>query len=142
MKQVIFSIMILLIGVIAANAQNRATYSLLPAATRMAGANVTILKDKEIVVRFAEKGISYKIFYDRSGAWQHTVSSYGEEGLPAAVRDQVKSVYHQWNISFVDEVDGPESDPVYRIQLHRDNRLLIVKLSGDQMETEKELISL
>ena len=140
MKNIILCATILLAGY-TAGAQNRLTADL-PATTAIAGANVTVLKDQTILIRYIRDDISYKAFYDKNGAWLHTVASYGEASLPESVRHLVKTSRHGWNIIYVDEIQTPGAAPVYRVQVRHDSRLDILSVSGDEVVTEQELSSL
>jgi hypothetical protein len=44
-------------------------------------------------------------------------------------------------MSFVDEVRAPGIDPVYLVQLRRNDRLTIIRVSGDDMGIESEFIT-
>jgi hypothetical protein len=140
MKNIILCATILLAG-FASGAQNSLT-SNLPATSAIAGANVTILKDQTILVRYVQNDIAYKAFYDKNGAWLHTVASYGETSLPESTRRLVKRSWHGWNITYVDEVQSPGEVTVYRVQVKHDKRLVILRVAGDEIVTEKELSSL
>jgi len=96
------------------------------------------LKDKSILIRFYNNGKLYKAFFSNSGVWLHTVCSYEEPYLPSAVRDLVKRTYSNLKITFVDEVQTPGMEPVYRVQLQDDKKIVIVKVSGDEMEVDQE----
>jgi hypothetical protein len=96
------------------------------------------LKDKSILFQFYDNGKLTKSFYSKAGEWLYTVSSYEEALLPAAVRSRVKRVYYDLAITFVDEVRAPGAGPVYRVQLQDDKKILIVKVSEDEIEVDKE----
>lgn len=96
------------------------------------------LKDKTILFQSYDKGKLTKTFYSKAGAWLYTVSSYEEALLPEAIRARVKKVYYDLAISFVDEVRAPGADPVYRVQLQDDKKIIIVKVSEDEMEVDQE----
>jgi hypothetical protein len=95
------------------------------------------LKDKSILFRFYSNGKLYKAFFSKSGVWLHTVCSYEEAGLPREVRSLVKRTYYDLAITFVDEVETPGADPVYRVQLQDDKKIVIVKVCGDEMEVDQ-----
>jgi hypothetical protein len=142
MKNIVISAAIMLTGMTAANAQNSlASHLPATAAATVAGANVTVLKDQTLLVRYTQNGVSYKAFYDKNGIWLQSVASYGEALLPVSVRRLVQSGWHGWNIAYVDEVQTPGALPVYHIQVKHDNRLTILRVSDDEMETERELFS-
>ena len=142
MKNIILSASILLAGFTAGAQNGLKTHLPAAVAANIAGANVTVFHDQSILVRYTQDAVSYKIYYSKEGVWQNTIASYGEAFLPAPVRNLVKSNWHGWNISFIDEWQSPGADPLYRVQLTRDRRLTIIDVTGDTMTTEKELSSL
>jgi hypothetical protein len=96
------------------------------------------LKNKGVVFTWNEDGAWFRAFYTGGGTWLHTVRSYTEAGLPAAVKDRVRSVYYDLRISFVDEVRTPGQNTVYRVQLQNDEKMIIIKVNDDEMEKEAE----
>jgi|GEM_PF-1137486 len=96
------------------------------------------LKDKSILIRFYNNGKLYKAFFTNSGVWMHTVCSYEEPYLPSSVRNLVKGTYTNLKITFVDEIQTPGLEPVYRVQLQDDKKIVIVKVCGDEMEVDQK----
>jgi hypothetical protein len=96
------------------------------------------LKDKSILVRFSSNGKLFMAFFTNSGVWLHTVCSYEEPYLPSAVRNLVKRGYPGLKITYVDEVQTPGLEPVYRVQMQDEKKIVIVKVSGDEMEVDQE----
>ncbi|HVS96061.1 MAG TPA: hypothetical protein VHE54_06225 [Puia sp.] len=139
MKNILICASILLMTT-SAIAQNTLTSHLPPTtAALIAGATVSVLNDQTILVRYSEKGVAYKSFYSKDGAWLHTVASYEQALLPAPVKHVVNSAWRGWDILYVDEVRTPGVDPVYQIQLRRAGNLTIVRVSGEAIETERQL---
>jgi len=102
----------------------------------------SILTDKSVKFEFADRGMKTRVFYTAGGVWLYTVVSYEEGFLSKDVRDVVKRAYYDMAITYVDEVRSPGADPVYRVQLQNSDRLVIVKVRGDEMEVERELFKL
>jgi hypothetical protein len=95
------------------------------------------LKDKSIVFRFYSNGKLYMAFFSKNGGWLHTVCSYEEPYLPSAVRNLVKGGYPGLKITYVDEVQTPGLEPVYRVQMQDEKKIVIVKVSGEEMEVDQ-----
>jgi hypothetical protein len=139
MKNIIISAAFLLVVMATASGQTglMAT-SLTNAVMSGSGAERSVLKDRTILFAWNEDGAHYKAFFTRGGVWLNTVISYEEGGLPATVKDLIRSRYADLRISFVDEVQTPGQEPVYRVQLQDEKRLVIVKVAGEEMEKEAE----
>jgi len=137
MKNLIICVAILLAG-LGAGAQN-SLVTHIAATCPPSGADVTELSDHSILIRYTQNDIRYRAFYDKNGTWLHTVASYGGTSLPASVRGLIKTSWYNWNITYVDEVQTPGLSPVYRVQLKRNGRLVILRVSDEEMATEEEL---
>jgi hypothetical protein len=53
---------------------------------------------------FTKDGIETNVFFDRKGRWIANVRNYQEDKLPKEIRHQVKSVYYDYNIFYVQEI--------------------------------------
>src|SRR5882672_10575884 len=63
------------------------------------------LKDGRIVCRFVVDNTINRAYYDNKGNSQYTVASYTEDKLPGDIRNMVKSVYYDYAITYVNEID-------------------------------------
>jgi hypothetical protein len=108
----------------------------LPVAARL-NANKTVYKDFTLY-RYSADGINYKLYYNNRGAWHHSILSYDGASLPASIQDEIRTVYNNYNISWVDELRYPDQAAVYRVQLKKGKKLVIVQVNEDEMEKEAE----
>ena len=135
MKNIILSAAAILIVMTTANAQT----SLMTTVYRhVSDADIMELKDKSVVFTWNEKGARYRAFFTEGGVWQHTLVSYEGGQLQAGVRNLIRRTYSDLPIYYVDEVRTPGENTVYRVQLQDEKKLVIVKVSGDEMEKEVE----
>ena len=108
----------------------------LPVAARL-NANKTVYKDFTLY-RYSLDGINYKLYYNNRGTWHHSILSYDGASLPASIGDEIKTVYNNYNISWVDELRYPGQAAVYRVQLKKGKKLVIVQVNEEEMEKEAE----
>ena len=94
-----------------------------------------VLKDGSTLCRFQLGGVKCKAYYTRAGVWTCTVSSYDESHLAREIRAQVKRVYYDHAITWIDEVDRPWEGTLYRIQIEDKKELRIIQITDDGMET-------
>ena len=99
------------------------------------------LTDRGLLIRFADSRGRYKAYFSKGGAWTFTVVSYDEKGLPTDVRKEVRSIYYDYQITYVDEVRMPMADPIYRVQLTNGQRTLIVQVNEGELRVVKELVN-
>src|ERR1700720_4575357 len=83
--------------------------------------------------------VATRDFFDKKGNRMFTIAYYGEKGLPAAVRSQVKSVYYDYTIQTVEEVRLPEKK-VYLIDLRDPTSLKTVRVADGEMEVISDLV--
>ncbi len=119
-----------------AKAQPWLATTALPLAVKM-NANKTVYKDFTLY-RYSADGIAYKLYYDNRGKWLHSILSYDGSSLPAPITDQIKTDYGNYAISWIDELRYPGQMAVYRVQLKKDNKTVIVQANGEEMEREAE----
>jgi hypothetical protein len=97
-------------------------------------ANVTSAKwytgEDGIIVYFRKDSFLNRVYYDTKGNWQYSLIAYGEKNLPVDIRASVKSVYYDWTISHVEEIQASENT-VYIVTV--ENKTEIRKLRLDSM---------
>jgi hypothetical protein len=133
MKKLLFLVAVL-IGYTTTYAQSASVA--LPLAAKM-NASKTVYKDFTLY-RYSADGINYKLYYNNNGAWHHSILSYDGGSLASSIQDEIKTVYNNYNISWVDELRYPDQSAVYRVQLKKDKKLVIVQVNEDEMEKEAE----
>lgn len=88
---------------------------------------------------FKLDGFSNRVFYNRKGEWQASLIILDEAGLPKDIRATVKSVYYDYQIRFVEDVETVEGG-VYMIHVENNSLIKILRVTKDgQMETLQEI---
>ena len=90
---------------------------------------------------FSLSGISNKVYYKKNGQWSATLKNYKEEKLPFEVRDMVKRAYYDFAISYVDEVETPESEgsPTYIVHIEDKDNYKFIRVCNGEMNVWKAL---
>jgi hypothetical protein len=102
--------------------------------------NTMWFEDKAgFVSYFIQNGYGDRAFYDKKGHWEYSLIFYSEDKLPHDVRAAVKSVYYDFAITLVEEVQTTDA-LVYVVHLEDKSDIKIVKINRDgEMETMQEL---
>lgn len=97
------------------------------------------LKQGGFMCQFTDEMVVTRVFYNKNGNWLYTISGYGGDKLAKDKRDIVRSIYYDYDITYVNEIDLPGIKKVYLIQVQDEKRLQIVRMCNDEMETIQEL---
>jgi hypothetical protein len=66
----------------------------------------SVFADKSLMCRFyLNNNILHRAFYTPHGNWTYTMSGYDGSKLNKATADRIKSVYYNFRIVYVDQVD-------------------------------------
>ena len=65
---------------------------------------------------FTEHGIKARAGYDKKGNWLYCMRSYAEACLPKEIRAQVKSIYYDCTITWVNEITYGRQ-PIYIVHI-------------------------
>ena len=86
---------------------------------------------------FTLDGIKTRTDYDKKGNWLHTIRTYGERDLPNNIRAQVKTVYYDFAISCINEINNG-TKLIYMILIEDDKSFknLIIQDGGMQIAAE------
>jgi hypothetical protein len=88
---------------------------------------------------FMQDGYGNRAFYGKNGTWQYSLIFYNEDKLPREIRAAVKSVYFDYSITMVEEVQTNEG-MAYIFHLEDRLNLKILKVTKDgEMEMLQEL---
>ncbi len=88
---------------------------------------------------FVQDGFGNRAFYNKNGHWQYSLIFYGEDKLPRDIRAAVKSVYFDYDITMVEEVQTNDG-MAYLFHLEDKQNLKILKVNRDgEMEILQEL---
>ncbi len=89
---------------------------------------------------FKKDGYSDRAFYGKNGHWMFSVIYKQENQLPKDIRAAIKSVYYDWNITMVEEVQSLEGKG-YIVYLEDKSSIRILKVNADtEVETMMDLV--
>ncbi|OQP40068.1 hypothetical protein A4H97_17800 [Niastella yeongjuensis] len=101
----------------------------------------TQLRDGSSLVHFYIDGIQTKIFYNRKGNETGMMRYYTEHELPADLRQQVKSVYYDFDIFQVTEVTVGNKT-VYLVKIKDKSCTKTVRVANGEMDVVEEIENL
>jgi len=107
--------------------------------SQAAGAEWSVLADKSLMCRFVNNGITSRAFFRGNGQWTHTVSGYNEDKLDASVSDRVRCAYYNSSITYVEEIDMPNSEPVYIVEIQDRRSIKKLRVDKEEIEVIREL---
>jgi hypothetical protein len=91
-----------------------------------------------VSVHFISDGIKKLVAYTGKGTWIHTLSFYDEHKLPQYVKHLVKSVYYDFAINQVVQIEE-DDELVYMIQLEDSMSFKTVAVDDYEMKIVKDL---
>jgi len=89
--------------------------------------------------RFTEDGVLYLVTYNKNGKWMHTMRQYNETKLHRDVRAQVKSVYYDYNIVLIEEIEYFRKPLTYIIHMEDKVSFKNIRMSDREMEVITEI---
>lgn len=92
-----------------------------------------------IIVRFTEKGIKTRVDYDKKGNRICSMRSYHESELPEEIKTQIKMVFSDLTIAWINEITKDDSK-IYLVQMHGKNCIKTIRVIGGKMETVEEYL--
>ncbi|MGC4038317.1 MAG: hypothetical protein QM764_20305 [Chitinophagaceae bacterium] len=92
-----------------------------------------------LIAKFDENGKAIKAFYDRNGRWFYTIATYGESKLPVDVRKQVKSVYYDYTIDVVIEVNVDDKT-AYLVKMEDEKTLKTIRVVDGEMDVYEDYL--
>jgi hypothetical protein len=84
------------------------------------------------IAEFQEKGVTYKVVFDKKGNWCYTLKQYGEKELPVEVRGLIKSSFYDYPIEWVKEVNESQR-VVYFVHVENDREWQTVLVEDGQL---------
>ena len=84
--------------------------------------------------RFTQDGALYLITYNKRGNWLNTMRQYDETMLDREVRSEVKTVYYDYSIMLVEEIDLPMKPLTYIIHMEDKTTFLNIRICNREME--------
>ena len=87
---------------------------------------------------FKDDGRIYFVNYDQKGGWQRTLRQYHETKMDHDIRALVKSVYYDYNITLVEEIEQPAQPVVYLVHMEDNISRKNVRICEGEMRTVLE----
>lgn len=87
------------------------------------------------VATLKEASCMTRVVYKKHGRWQYSIKNYFDENLlPKYVRAQVKSIYYDFKIDFIQEIRVPgNEDIIYLFILVNDQYVQTLRLCNGEM---------
>gem|GEM_PF-360407 len=79
---------------------------------------------------FTKDGYNDRAFYSKNGRWMFSVIYQTEHQLPKDIRAEIKSVYYDWNITVVEEVQSSQGKG-FLVYLEDKSNIRILKVNAD-----------
>ena len=89
--------------------------------------------------RFNENGKRTSVDYDKKGHWKSTVAYYGEDKMSKDLRKQIKSVYYDFKINQVIEIQTPEGNG-FIVQIEDEVSFLNIRVLDGAMDVYESII--
>lgn len=106
---------------------------------RTSEAEWSVLSDKSLMCRFFMNNILYRAYYTAHGRWLYTFFSYDASKLKKEVYDKIKSVYYNFNIVFVNQIDLINGKTTYIVEIQDEKSIKKLRVDDDEMEIVQEL---
>jgi hypothetical protein len=90
------------------------------------------------VAVFFRDSTQYRVIYSSRGELCYIMKYYEEPQMARDIRGQVKSIYYDYKIFIIQEIDSPDSPPVYIINLQGADDWKKIKLCQGEMEVMEE----
>ena len=88
---------------------------------------------------FMKNGFNDRAFYSKNGRWVYSLLYGNEQNLPKDIRSAVKSIYYDWNIKVVVEVQTSEGQG-YVVYLEDATQFKVIKVNSEkEIETILDL---
>ncbi|HEY4151402.1 MAG TPA: hypothetical protein VGM41_20830 [Chitinophagaceae bacterium] len=98
------------------------------------------VRETGYIAKFEQEGISFQVLYDKRGLWVYTIKIYHEKQLDRGIRGIVKSVYYDFSITEVKEVEQYDIEgTVYILRLEDDSCWKTLRVCNGEMN-EMEII--
>jgi hypothetical protein len=82
------------------------------------------------VTYFLQDGYGNRVFYDKKGNWMYSLIFYGEGKLSRDIRAQIKSIYFDFNITLVEEIQMKEGFK-YVVYLEDKSDIKVLEVNGE-----------
>lgn len=90
--------------------------------------------DNHYIAVFIRDSVQTRVIYNMNGYLEYTMKYYEEPKMRRDVRALVKSTYYDYKIFIIQEIERPDDQPVYIVNLQGDTDWLKVKVYAGEME--------
>lgn len=97
-----------------------------------------LLRDKSQLCVFSINKVQYRAFYNPNGSWSYTVSSYNDKKLDKAIHEKIQSVYYDYRIVYINQIDMPGQKTIYLVEIQDEKSIKKVRLADDEMEVVQD----
>jgi hypothetical protein len=84
---------------------------------------------------FTNDGIVYFVTYSDRGHWMYTKRQYDEAKMDRNMRGTVKSVYYDYHITLVEDIEQPAQSVIYLVHMEDKNRWKNIQFYKGEMKT-------
>ena len=113
--------------------------SILITSTTYAG-NKSSRSEKGYVVHSIIDGRKSMTAYDKKGKWVYTIQQYSIDDLDKSLKDRIRSVYYDYDVTIIQKVEQRGMDVVYVVHLENEKSIKIARVTNDEMELVKDFI--
>ena len=89
--------------------------------------------------RFIADRVLYHVTYTKNGKWLHTMRQYDETKLEKEIRAQVKSVYYDYQILLIEEIEQGLKPLIYIIHMEDPVSFKNIQIRDREMEVITEI---
>lgn len=89
-------------------------------------------------VKFTLNNEQYRMVYNNHGYWVYTIKYLKEVSMPREVRAQVKSIYYDYTITQVEEIEVPYNPIVYIVHMCDEKKWVNVRVRDGEMDVIQE----
>jgi hypothetical protein len=97
------------------------------------------LPDRNIYCVFHQGKVVNRVFYDNHGYWQYTLRGYPPSVLAKDVKDLVTDYYDGYRITWINEIQSTQDEPVYVINIENEDHIKVIKVVGDEIQQQQAL---
>jgi len=91
------------------------------------------------IAYFPENGYNTRVYYNKKGRWEGTLTLFNEDKLPKDIRAIVKSTYFDFSITVVEMVETP-ANGVYLVHIEDKTSIKIIRVTLDgEMDVMEDL---